>query len=111
MEIPYVIDNQSHRLADICSALLREFQSPSLDIATPYFTVRGFELLRKGLLRARKFINRQLGEQLAMKYTPTLRFVLDETAERAQRIEKVLRDIDGQQRQQSNSQEPDTEVR
>ncbi len=83
--------------------------------ATLYYSVLGpaeqVEETTKGLLRARKFINRELGERLAMKYTPTLRFALDETAERAQRIERVLRDIDAQQRQESNAEEPDTEVR
>ncbi len=83
--------------------------------ATLYYSVLGsaeqLEETTKGLLRARKFINRQLGERLAMKYTPTLRFVLDETAERAQRIERVLRDIDGQQRQEPDSEDPDSEVR
>jgi len=83
--------------------------------ATLYYSVLGsaeqLEATTKGLLRARKFINRELGERLAMKYTPTLRFVLDETAERAQRIERVLRDIDGQQRQEPDSEDPDSEVR
>jgi len=49
MRIPYVIDNREHRLVDILNELLKEFQSRSLDIATAYFTVRGFELLREGL--------------------------------------------------------------
>src|SRR5437870_9708816 len=50
MQIPYVIDNQTHRLADILNALLAEHRRRSLDVATAYFTVGGFGLLREGLL-------------------------------------------------------------
>ncbi len=78
--------------------------------ATVYYSVLGppeqIEATTKALLRARKFINFQLGEQLAMRYTPQLRFVFDETAERAQRIERLLRDIDGQPEQGPNAEEP-----
>lgn len=34
MRIPYVIDNQTYRLADILNALLAEHQGWSLDVAT-----------------------------------------------------------------------------
>jgi len=50
MRVPYVIDNQSQRLADILSELLREHRGQSFDIATAYFTVGGFGLLRDSLL-------------------------------------------------------------
>src|SRR5271169_4777554 len=49
MRIPYVIDNQSFRLGDILSALLGEHLGQSFDIATAYFTVGGFGLIRDGL--------------------------------------------------------------
>jgi len=49
MRIPYVIDNQTHRLADILNALLAEHKGRSLDVATAYFTVGGFELIKEGL--------------------------------------------------------------
>jgi hypothetical protein len=39
MKLPYVIDNQAHRLADILSGLLAEHKDRSLDVATAYFTV------------------------------------------------------------------------
>lgn len=50
MRIPYVIDNQSHRLADVLNALLTEHEGRSLDAATAYLTVGGFGLLKEGLL-------------------------------------------------------------
>ncbi len=71
--------------------------SADLRNATVYYSVLGppeqIEATRQGLARARKFINVRLGEQIETKYTPQLRFVLDETAQRAQRIEKALREI------------------
>ncbi len=50
MHLSYVIDNQTHRLAGILGALLREHQGRSLDAATAYFTVGGFGLIKDGLL-------------------------------------------------------------
>ncbi len=49
MKIPYVVDNQNHKLADILGGLLVEHVGRSLDVATAYFTVGGFELIRAGL--------------------------------------------------------------
>ena len=49
LRIPYVIDNQNHRMADVLSGILAEHGSKSLDIATAYFNVRGFTLLQEGL--------------------------------------------------------------
>ena len=50
MSIPYVIDNQTYRLSDILNALLQEHKGRSLDVATAYFTVGGFGLVKDGLL-------------------------------------------------------------
>lgn len=50
MRVPYVIDNQATRLADVLSSLLHEHHGKSLDIATAYFTVGGFGLIQQGLL-------------------------------------------------------------
>jgi superfamily II DNA or RNA helicase len=49
MRIPYVIDNQVYRLADVLNALLKEHKGRSLDVASAYFTVGGFGLLKDGL--------------------------------------------------------------
>ena len=49
MYIPYVIDNQSHRMADVLGDILTGHSGKSLDIATAYFNVRGFTLLHEGL--------------------------------------------------------------
>ncbi len=47
--IPYVIDNEKHRLANVLNKILAEHSGKSLDIATAYFNVRGFTLLQEGL--------------------------------------------------------------
>ncbi len=47
--IPYVIDNQQHVMADVLNALLAGHTGRSLDIATAYFNVHGFDLLKEGL--------------------------------------------------------------
>ena len=49
MYIPYVIDNQNHRMADVLGEILARHRDKSLDIATAYFNVGGFTLLRQGL--------------------------------------------------------------
>ena len=50
MKIPYVIDNETHRLADVLNAVLAEHGGRALDVATAYFNVQGFRLLKEGLL-------------------------------------------------------------
>ena len=47
--IPSVIDNQQHFLADALNALLDRCQGGPLDIATAYFAVSGYQLLRERL--------------------------------------------------------------
>jgi len=47
--IPFVIDNQQHRMADVLNALLGQHAGRSLDVATAYFNVGGWQVLRDGL--------------------------------------------------------------
>src|SRR6266568_3885076 len=49
MTIPFVIDNQHHKMADVLNNLLRYHKGHSLDIATAYFNVGGWQLLSDGL--------------------------------------------------------------
>src|SRR5229473_6130887 len=49
MNIPFVIDNQQHTMVDVLNSLLAEHKGHSLDIATAYFNVGGWQLLRHGL--------------------------------------------------------------
>lgn len=49
MKLPFVIDNQTHILADILKGLLTAHKGRSLDVATAYFAVGGFRLVQEGL--------------------------------------------------------------
>src|SRR5579875_1161355 len=49
MIIPFVIDNQQYTMAEVLNGLLAEHSWGSLDIATAYFNVGGWQLLRTGL--------------------------------------------------------------
>jgi superfamily II DNA or RNA helicase len=49
MRLPYVIDNIAVRLADVLNHLLEREQGQQVDIATAYFSIRGFDLLRQTL--------------------------------------------------------------
>jgi hypothetical protein len=53
--IPYVIDNIAYRLADVLNDLLQRGQDEQVDIATAYFNIRTFELLRHRLPGMRHF--------------------------------------------------------
>lgn len=49
MRIPYVIDNIEHRLADVLNALLQFQTGQQVDIATAYFSIRGYQQVRHTL--------------------------------------------------------------
>ena len=55
MKIPYVIDNQTNRLTDVLNGLLTEHAGRSVDVATAYFTVQGYKLVKDGLDRLGTF--------------------------------------------------------
>lgn len=49
MHIPYVIDNQTHKLADVLNTILGEHRGCSLDVATAYFSITGYRELYAAL--------------------------------------------------------------
>ena len=49
MQIPFVIDNQDHRLGNVLNALLAETAGKPCDVATAYFTVSGYRLVKDAL--------------------------------------------------------------
>lgn len=69
--------------------------SPDLKHARVYFSVLGTEQEKmdsvRGVRRAAKYIRALIAQRLELRYVPTLRFELDDTPERAQRIELLLR--------------------
>jgi ribosome-binding factor A len=48
--------------------------------------------VEKALAHDRGFYRSMLAERLALRHTPDLRFVIDETVERSLRLEALLRD-------------------
>lgn len=72
MKLPYVIDNQTHLLAEILKGLLAEHKGRSLDVATAYFTVGGFGLVKEGLMTLGNFrlllgAEPRTGEQVGLR--------------------------------------------
>lgn len=55
MQIPYVIDNEKHRLSDVLNDVLGAHEGQSLDVATAYFTIGGFKLIKEGLEKLGSF--------------------------------------------------------
>lgn len=49
MKIPYVIDNINTRLADVLNSLLSHQPGQQFDVATAYFSIRGFQQVRQTL--------------------------------------------------------------
>ena len=68
--------------------------SPDLRHARVYVSVLGTDAEREatldGLRSAHGFLQGRIGGELHLKHTPELRFVYDDTAERAARVERLL---------------------
>jgi ribosome-binding factor A len=72
--------------------------APNLHNATVFIGVLGGEAQKKRAMEAleqnRKRIQAYLGKAVVLKYTPHLRFVLDESVERGNRILRLLDDLE-----------------
>ena len=55
MLLPYVIDNQSHKLADVLNSVMESHPGMSLDVASAYFSVSGYRALQVQLNGLRSF--------------------------------------------------------
>jgi len=97
MRIPYVIDNQKHLLADVLHGILGEHGGKSLDVATAYFTIEGFRLIREGLQGLGSFrlllgAEPRAGEQLGLRPDPKATLAsMRADLERAPFTEETLR--------------------
>ena len=49
MTLPFVIDNQQHRLADVLNELIEQTAGKPLDIATAYFAISGYRQVKDSL--------------------------------------------------------------
>jgi ribosome-binding factor A len=72
--------------------------SPDLRHARVYVSVLGdptaVEASLEGLRSAHGYLQGRVGTELRLKNTPTLQFVHDDTAERAQRVERLLHETE-----------------
>ncbi|HSH45653.1 MAG TPA: 30S ribosome-binding factor RbfA [Longimicrobiales bacterium] len=71
--------------------------APDLTFARVFVRVTGDDAEQKetlqGLRAASAFIRQELGKRLPLRRVPELRFEVDETLERAQRIEELLSEV------------------
>jgi ribosome-binding factor A len=69
--------------------------SPDLRHARVYVSVLGDDQARRlsldGLRSAHGYLQRRVAAELRLKHTPTLDFLYDDTAERADRMERIMR--------------------
>lgn len=70
--IPYVIDNDQHKLADVLNQVLDSHRDLAMDVATAFFNVRGYGLLREklkdlGSVRLLLGAEPRSGEELGLK--------------------------------------------
>jgi ribosome-binding factor A len=70
--------------------------SPDLREATVYVSIHAQEAERdrtlEGLRAAAPFLQREVARNLKLRHTPHLRFVYDESVERGDRIERLLKE-------------------
>lgn len=71
--------------------------APDLTTAKVYFTVMGDEAVRtetrKGLDSARSFLRKTVANELKLRQAPELRFVYDDTLDRAMRIDETIEEL------------------
>jgi len=75
MAIPFVIDNVSHRLSDALNNLLAQSVDKPLDIATAYFSISGYRIVKDGLHKLGAFrlllgTDPQSGADVGLKVDP-----------------------------------------
>ncbi len=71
--------------------------TPDLKSACVFFSAMGDKKVRRdsqtALEKAAGFLQKEIGSALQLRYTPRLKFMLDDSLDRGMEIDKVLRDI------------------
>ena len=75
--IPFAIDNVSHKLGDVLNALLAQAHGRPFDVATAYFSISGYRLVKDSLHGVGNFrlligSDPQAGTDIGLKPNPTL---------------------------------------
>jgi ribosome-binding factor A len=84
-------------LFDVTITVTEVRMSPDLRHATAFVTPlggAGMERTVAALRRAAPFLQRQIGRELRLRFTPTLAFEADRTFDEATKIDRLLREID-----------------
>lgn len=72
--------------------------SPDLRVARVFYSVLGSELDRsqaaQGLRSAHGFIKRELASRLQLKFMPEILFILDNSMEQGERMERIFRELE-----------------
>ena len=91
--------------------LTRVQVSPDLQLARVFYTTLGDAKARhetaKALERATPFFRRQIGGRMRLRRVPELEFRFDESIERQDRIEQILRDLHEQDAQRQTDDDDD----
>ena len=91
--------------------LTRVQVTPDLQIARVFYTSLGDDKARKetakALGRATPFLRRQIGGRLRLRRVPEIEFRFDESVERQDRIEQILRDLREEEAQRAPSSHDD----
>jgi ribosome-binding factor A len=71
--------------------------SPDLRHARVFVSIMGTDeekqQVEKGLIAAKGFLRRELGERLTLRYTPELTFQLDDSIERGSRLLQLINEV------------------
>jgi ribosome-binding factor A len=85
-------------LFDVTITVTEVRMSPDLRHATAFVTPLGgadMERVVAALKRAAPFLQRQVGRELRLRFTPALAFEADRSFDEASRIDRLLRGLDG----------------
>jgi ribosome-binding factor A len=87
--------------------------SPDLRLATVFFSVYAGgpderRAASEALERASRFLRRAIGRRIRLRVTPALRFLPDDTLERAAHIEEVLATLQAEEPRPAEPAEPET---
>lgn len=109
------IERLNHQFQEVISEILyKEVKNPDLKFVTitgceitndlsfckVYFTVLGKDTneIKKELDNAASFIRGEISKRVEIRHTPELRFIFDESIEYGEKIEKIISDINNNEK-------------
>lgn len=96
-EISVILDQEVKDVEIRQVTVIEVEPAPDLKSAKVFVSVRGDAEERRRVLsaldRAQGYLRSELGARVSLRYTPKLRFLLDDSLDRAMRIEDLLKQI------------------